>query len=53
MLDFLSECDIFGQKVELKIGDDPEYKTKIGGLTTLSIVTILVLITYSGVRSFR
>lgn len=53
IFDFLQNFDIFGQKVELNLGNDPEYKTKVGGCTTLSIVGVLVFFTYSAVSFLK
>ena len=47
--EFIKECDIFGQSVRFNIMGENQYKSIIGGITTLvlSIVAILVVVYFS------
>jgi branched-subunit amino acid transport protein AzlD len=46
----IKKLDYFGQKVELNIGNDPEFKTKAGGFITVSIIIVLIVFCFSAVN---
>ncbi|KAM3136091.1 hypothetical protein pb186bvf_011896 [Paramecium bursaria] len=48
----ISNLDLFGQQIYMNINKEPFYKSKLGGITSLLMIGILILFFYSNLISF-